>query len=31
VVAVRSWSGDGTAPNRAARTATFLGGVARKA
>jgi SAM-dependent methyltransferase len=31
VVAVRTWSGDDPAPNRAARTATFLGGVGRKA
>lgn len=31
VVAVRCWSGDGAAPDLTARTATFLGGVARKA
>jgi len=30
VVPVRSWYGDGTAPNLKPRTATFLGGVARK-
>jgi S-adenosyl methyltransferase len=31
VVAVRTWSGDDPASNLAARTATFLGGVGRKA
>ena len=31
VVAVRSWYGDGPGPNLKPRTATFIGGVARKA
>ena len=30
VVPVRGWSGDGLTPNLKPRTATFLGGVARK-